>query len=141
VTLSSLQEVLAGTGTGEDVEAARRIVTEGVAQFLSWQKASRVAPTVVALRSRAEQLVEAEVARLEGRLPELDERARQEVAASLKRVVGALLHTPTVRVKELAEAPAGLSYAEALRELFGLDRTAPAAVASGPVALEPGEPA
>jgi glutamyl-tRNA reductase len=140
VTLSSLQEVLAGTGTGEDVEAARRIVTEGVAQFLAWQRASRVAPTVVALRSRAEQLVEAEVARLEGRLPELDERARQEVAASLKRVVGALLHTPTVRVKELSEAPAGLSYAEALRELFGLDRAAPAAVAAGPVALEPAPP-
>jgi glutamyl-tRNA reductase len=138
VTLGSLQEVLAGTETGEDVEAARRIVTEGVAQFLSWQRASRVAPTVVALRSRAEQLVEAEVARLEGRLPELDDRARQEVAASLKRVVGALLHTPTVRVKELLEAPAGLSYAEALRELFGLDRTAPAAVAAGPVAVEDG---
>jgi glutamyl-tRNA reductase len=141
VTLGSLQEVLAETDTGADVEAARRIVTEGVAQFLSWQKASRVAPTVVALRSRAEQLVEAEVARLEGRLPELDDRARAEVAMSLKRVVGALLHTPTVRVKELAEAPDGLSYAEALRELFGLDRTAPAAVATSPVALEPEGPA
>ncbi|MCU1594661.1 MAG: hypothetical protein JWO12_2053, partial [Frankiales bacterium] len=42
---------------------------------------------------------------------------------------------PTVRVKELTEAPVGLSYADALRELFGLDRAAPAAV-TAPLALE-----
>jgi glutamyl-tRNA reductase len=136
VDLASLQEVLATTESGADVEAARGIVTEGVGQFLAWQRASRVAPTVVALRSRADQVVEAELSRLEGRLPELDERARQEVAATVKRVVGTLLHTPTVRVKELSEAPEGLSYADALRELFGLDRAAPAAVAVSPVALE-----
>jgi glutamyl-tRNA reductase len=136
VDLASLQEVLATTEAGADVEAARGIVTEGVVQFVAWQRASRVAPTVVALRSRADEVVEAELARLEGRLPELDDRARQEVAATLKRVVGTLLHTPTVRVKELTEAPEGLSYADALRELFGLDRAAPAAVAISPVALE-----
>jgi glutamyl-tRNA reductase len=140
VTLASLQEVLETSSTGEDVEQARRIVTDGVAQFLSWQKASRVAPTVVALRSRAEQLVEAEVTRLQGRLPQLDDRARQEIAASLKRVVSALLHTPTVRVKELSDAPAGLSYADALRELFELDRAAPAAVAAAPLSVEPQSP-
>ena len=39
-------------------------------------------------------------------------------------------------MKELAEAPAATSYAEALRELFGLDRAAPAAVALAPVQVE-----
>jgi DNA-binding transcriptional regulator LsrR (DeoR family) len=47
------------------------------------------------------------------------------VQATVRRVVDKLLHTPTVRVKELHDAPEGLSYAEALRELFGLDRAAP----------------
>ena len=51
-------------------------------------------------------------------------------AGAVRRVVSTLLHTPTVRVKELAEAPAAASYAEALRELFGLDPAAPAAVAA-----------
>ena len=136
IDLASLQEVLAASDAGADVEAARGIVTEAVGQFVAWQSASRVAPTVVALRSRADQVVETELARLAARLPELDERARQEVAVAVKRVVGTLLHTPTVRVKELTEAPEGLSYADALRELFGLDRAAPAAVAVSPVALE-----
>jgi glutamyl-tRNA reductase len=130
IDLESLQESLSGTEAQEGVEAARTIVTEEVGGFLTWQRASRVAPTVVALRSRADEVVEAELVRLSGRLPELDERVRAEVEQSVRRVVQTLLHAPTVRVKELADAPAGLSYAEALRELFGLDRAAPAAVAA-----------
>lgn len=138
VDLETLQSVLAATEAGAEVEAARSIVMAEVGGFLAWQRASRVAPTVAALRSRAAQVAEAELARLDARLPELDEHTRAELAATVRRVVGTLLHTPTVRVKELAEAPAAGSYAEALRELFGLDRAAPAAVAVAPVAFEDG---
>ena len=127
VDLETLQESLSGTVAGEGVEAARRIVAEEVSAFLAGQRAARVAPTVVALRSKADEVVEAELSRLSGRLPSLDERQRAEVEQAVRRVVSTLLHTPTVRVKELADAPAGLSYAEALRELFGLDRGVSAA--------------
>ena len=47
----------------------------------------------------------------------------------MRRVVDKLLHAPTVRVKQLASAPGGDSYAEALRELFELDQQAVDAVA------------
>ena len=50
--------------------------------------------------------------------------------ATVRRVVDKLLHTPTVRVKELADAPEGLSYADALRELFDLDQAIQDALAS-----------
>jgi glutamyl-tRNA reductase len=139
IDLASLQEVLRSSETGADVDAARAIVTEEVGTFLAWQRASRVAPTVIALRSRADEVVAAEVGRLKARLPDLDEHARLELEATVRRVVDKLLHTPTVRVKELTDAPEGLSYAEALRELFGLDRAAPAAVALAPLALEEDE--
>lgn len=135
VDLESMAEALAETAAHAGVEAAREIVAQEVGAFLTWQKAARVAPTVVALRSRADEVVTAELERLSGRLPELAEDVRGEVEQAVRRVVQTLLHTPTVRVKELTEAPAGLSYAEALRELFGLDRAAPAAVAA-PLALE-----
>ena len=138
VDLAALQSALDGTPVGEGVEAARAIVSEEVRTFLSWQRASRVAPTVVALRSRAEEVVAAELDRLTHRLPDLGDRERGEVEQSVRRVVQTLLHTPTVRVKELADAPEGLSYADALRELFGLDRAAPAAVAVA--AVMPVEP-
>jgi len=134
-----LQSQLAGSEAQAGVEAARVIVADEVGSFLGWQRASRVAPTVVALRSRADEVVQAELDRLGAKLPELDPEARREVEQTVRRVVQTLLHTPTVRVKELTEAPAGLSYAEALRELFGLDPAAPAAVAGSLPADEEGE--
>ena len=135
VDLHTLQQVLESTAAGADVAAVRALVAEEVAAFLAWQRASRVGPTVAALRSKAREVVDSELTRLDARLPHLDERARAEVAGAVHRVVSTLLHTPTVRVKELAEAPAAGSYAEALRELFELDRAAPAAVAGAPLAV------
>lgn len=138
VDLETLQSVLAGTAGAVGVEAALAIVTEEVGAFLAWQRASRVAPTVTALRSRALEVADAELSRLDARLPGLDERTRAELASTVRRVVGTLLHTPTVRVKELASAPEPSSYAEALRELFGLDRAAVEAVSLAPVQVEDG---
>jgi glutamyl-tRNA reductase len=134
--LEALGAVLEGAQVAEDVEAVRRIVHDEVGGYLARQRADRVAPTVVALRERAQQVVDAELSRLLGRLPTADERTVREVRAAVERVVDKLLHAPTVRVKELAEAPGGDSYAEALRELFALDRSATEAVARAAVAVE-----
>jgi glutamyl-tRNA reductase len=82
---------------------------------------------VTALRARANQVIDAELARLDARLPDIDMASRAEVATAVRRAVEKLLHAPTVRVKELASTPEGDSYAKALRELFDLD---PAAVES-----------
>jgi glutamyl-tRNA reductase len=48
-----------------------------------------------------------------------------------------LLHAPTVRIKQLASAPGGDSYAEALRELFELDPTAIDSVAAAAAGESP----
>jgi glutamyl-tRNA reductase len=92
---------------------------------------------VVALRDKAEQMVATELHRLDRRLPGLDDAARQEIASTVRRVVDKVLHAPTVRVQELANTAGPQSYPEALRRLFDLDPSAPAAIA----ALEPTEPA
>jgi glutamyl-tRNA reductase len=117
-----------GVVGSEAVEAVRRIVTEEVAAFLGAARAAAVAPTVVALRSKAANVVEAELARLMGRLPELDEKVHGEIAHTVRRVVDKLLHAPTVRVKEFAASAGGDAYATALRDLFDLDPKAPEAV-------------
>lgn len=131
--LDALRAVLETDGDASDVDAVRRIVGEEVSVFLGWQRAMRVAPTVVALRSKADQVIETELQRLTARLPELGDRERAEVDQAVRRVVEKLLHAPTVRVKELAESPGGDHYAEALRELFGLDPQVPEAVSSAAV--------
>ncbi|HTW19818.1 MAG TPA: glutamyl-tRNA reductase [Mycobacteriales bacterium] len=134
--LDALSEVVETASIEADVDAVRRIVTDGVGSFLAKQRADRVAPTVVALRARAQQVVDAELSRLLGRMPHTDERTTKEIRATVERVVDKLLHAPTVRVKELAESPGGDSYAEALRELFALDPAATEAVTRADVVVE-----
>ncbi|TRW82871.1 glutamyl-tRNA reductase [Mycolicibacterium sp. 018/SC-01/001] len=133
-----LREPTARTATS-DAEAARTIVAAEVADYLTGQRMAEVTPTVTALRQRAADVVEAELLRLDNRLPGLDSAQRDEVAKTVRRVVDKLLHAPTVRVKQLAGAPGGDSYAEALRELFELDQHAVDAVAGselGAVAVD-----
>ncbi len=113
-----------------EVEAARALVSGEVNDFLGLRRAAQVAPTVVALRTMASEVVAAELARLDGRAPLLSERERDEVHRTVRRVVDKLLHQPTVRVQELSADPESVDYAAALRELFALDPQTVAAVMS-----------
>ncbi|GAA5007654.1 glutamyl-tRNA reductase [Actinopolymorpha pittospori] len=137
IDLASLAGSVDDGGTGADVEAVRAIVAAEVADFAATRRAATVAPTVVALRSMAAEVVDAELRRLTSRVPHLDPQARDEVAKTVRRVVDKLLHAPTIRVKELAEQTVETSYTDALRELFALDLSALEALSSA----EPVEPA
>jgi glutamyl-tRNA reductase len=114
----------------DDVAAVRAILEAELAGYQSAMDAARVAPTVVALRAKAAKVVDAELARLAGRLSadDLSGHALDEIAQTVRRVVDKLLHAPTVRVKELAGSPGGDEYAAALRVLFDLDPRAVEAV-------------
>jgi glutamyl-tRNA reductase len=135
VDMDRVQREPSARAAATDTEAARKIVAAEVANYLAGQRMAEVTPTVTALRQRAADVVEAELLRLEHRLPGLDTAQRDEVARTVRRVVDKLLHAPTVRVKQLASAPGGDSYAEALRELFELDQQAVDAVAGGELPL------
>ncbi|WP_406285372.1 glutamyl-tRNA reductase [Embleya sp. NBC_00896] len=128
IDLELLAEVSADSAGAADVNLVRKIVCEEVAAFATAQQAQQVAPTVVALRSMGSDVVRAELDRLTGRVPEMDERVRAEVEQTVRRVVDKLLHAPTVRVKQLAGEPGGSSYADALRMLFDLDPGTPEVV-------------
>ncbi|QKW08352.1 glutamyl-tRNA reductase [Streptomyces sp. NA04227] len=121
VDIESLAEASADAPMAADVDQVRGIVTDEVTAFGAAQRAATITPTVVALRTMAADVVASEIARLEGRLPGLDEKERGEITQTVKRVVDKLLHAPTVRVKQLAAQPGGAGYADALRTLFDLD--------------------
>ncbi|PAZ12012.1 glutamyl-tRNA reductase [Streptomyces sp. SA15] len=128
VDIESLAEASANAPMAADVDQVRRIVSDEVAAFGAALRAAHITPTVVALRTMAADVVANEIARLEGRLPGLDDKHRGEIAQTVKRVVDKLLHAPTVRVKQLAAEPGGAGYADALRTLFDLDPETVAAV-------------
>lgn len=111
------------------VDIARHLIAQEVHNHLLAQRSAEVIPTVAALRKSAGEVVDAELLRLDTRLPDLDSQVRSEVNRTLRRVVDKLLHAPTVRVQQLAKAGGGAAYAEALRELFELDPHTSAAMA------------
>lgn len=141
ISLVNLDRLAAGRhqhGSAEPDESgavaeARALVRGEVRDFLGLRRAAQVAPTVVALRSMASEVVAGEMTRLIGRVPSLDDREREEVQRTVRRVVDKLLHTPTVRVQELSTDPDAVDYAAALRELFALDPQSVAAVMSAEV--------
>jgi glutamyl-tRNA reductase len=131
VTLVDLTVLAARAENAElagDVKQVQSIVSDEVRTFLAAKAASHITPTVVALRTMATDVVAAEQARLESRLPDLSPDELAAVRKALHRVAEKLIHAPTVRVQQLVDGPAGLTYADALADLFALDQAAVDAV-------------
>ena len=108
------------------VTAAQDLVIAGVAAFEERLAIRRMDPAVVALRQHISGAVEKEMVRLRAKYPQ-DVAADVELA--LHRVTQSLLHTPTLRAKELARTGDGAGYVQALHTVFGIDITETAAAA------------
>jgi glutamyl-tRNA reductase len=117
--IDALEGVVASTLEGRRSEAihAERIVSEEAERFRAWRASLAVVPAIASLRAHAEAIRTAELARLEGRLPDAERDAVDVVTA---QIVNKLLHLPTVRMKEAAVTADGLLYADVVRHLFGL---------------------
>lgn len=134
VALDDLGRALSDVSIGgEALRQVEDMVVSEVAAFLMTRRQESVAPAVAALRRHAAAVVRAELDRLDTRLTGVDAQTRAEVERTVHRVVDKLLHTPTVRVKELvANGTGGGDYAQALRELFDLDHEHVATVTRPP---------
>ncbi|BAL92802.1 putative glutamyl-tRNA reductase [Actinoplanes missouriensis 431] len=121
VDIDSLAASRRALPAAAETAAVEQIVASEVDNFLGWLRGAEIAPTVAALRTRAEEVVSAEMRKLVSRRPDFTEEQRADVSRTLHRVVQQLLHSPTVRVRQLAAEPGGDQYAALLRELFDLD--------------------
>jgi len=100
------------------VTDAQDIVIAAVADFEDQLAQRRIDPAVVALRQHISAAVEKEVARLRAKYPA---DVASDVELALHRVTQSLLHTPTLRAKELARTGDSADYVQALHTLFGID--------------------
>jgi len=122
VTVVDLQSVAERSDVPATVLGpVRQIVADELATHAERRRHAAVGPTVAALRKMARTVTDAELDRLRLRTPNLSDDDRAQVAQTVHRVVDKLLHTPTVRVKELVDQPTASSYADALSDLFALD--------------------
>ncbi|MCZ4540782.1 MULTISPECIES: glutamyl-tRNA reductase [Dietzia] len=121
--IEALKADPATSAAAADADAARTIVDAELTAYTQAERMAGVGPLIGQLRGRGGQVVAAEMRRLESRLPDMDEKVRDEVANTVRRVVDKLLHPPTVRFRELAAQPDGENYAAVVRTLFDLDNT------------------
>ena len=126
VTLLDLDDLKAFVAEGVDerrkeMGRVSAIIAEEVERYLARSTAREMAPAITALRSRADDLRAAELARYRARLASLDESEWEAVEALTKGIVAKLLHEPTVQLKAAAGDPSGLRLTEALRTLFDLE--------------------
>jgi glutamyl-tRNA reductase len=121
--LDALRAVLETEDDGprREVERVRELIGEETAGFMSGQRSAKLAPTIRALRARAEAVRQHELARAGVRLAGLDPAQREAVDAVTRGLVNKLLHDPIVRGKALAGGANGEMYAGILRQLYALD--------------------
>jgi glutamyl-tRNA reductase len=111
-----------GLRRAESVQA-EAIVEDEIQSFASWLGRLEVLPTLTALRTRGDAVVDGVLAENAGRWESLSERDAERVEALARSIVKRLLHEPTARVKDL-DAEHRHARLSLLRELFGLDEAA-----------------
>lgn len=99
---------------------AKQLLAAELTRFEREQAAREVEPLVLKLRAQATEVVDEELRKLRLRLRDVSEEDWLAVEQAMRRTVATLLHTPTVRVKQLAADADGRQYAQALTSLFDL---------------------
>jgi glutamyl-tRNA reductase len=105
----------------DDVALVQGIIATAVADLVRSRRQTDVEVVIVALRQMAAKMIDSEIQRLRGRLPDLNSRAQDETERTIRRAVSKILHTPTVRAKQFSDCPNGVIYLNALSKLFDLD--------------------
>lgn len=113
--------------TSQNLEARRAqlalcqsLVNRQVERFLAWHRALKAEPTIVSMRNEMEAIRERELLKTLAHLPELDDRAREEIEYLTRRIVNNILQNPLRTIKqEVAEDEAG-SVLTLVRRLFGV---------------------
>ncbi|HET7128225.1 MAG TPA: glutamyl-tRNA reductase [Gaiellaceae bacterium] len=116
--IDDLEAVVAETLDGRRAEAERaeQLVADEAERFRAWRASLDVVPAIASLRARAEEIRNAELAKV--RVSEDERRTLESVTA---QILNKLLHLPTVRMKEAAVSADGAAYADAVKHLFGLE--------------------
>ena len=91
-----------------------------VREFFAWQGMRKVGPTVKAFRARLDELADAELEWVMGKLEGADERHKQLVRQCLHRLVGKVAHGPASKLRQGAQDGAAHVRANSLAELFDL---------------------
>ncbi|WP_223881145.1 glutamyl-tRNA reductase [Nesterenkonia ebinurensis] len=117
ITLESVK-IAAPEEASASLEQARVVVDDSVKQYLAERAQRSADDAIVTLRKHVQSLLDEEMEKV--RKQHGCTAASEEVEFGLRRIVRKLLHTPTVRARELAAEGRGDEYIAALETLFGI---------------------
>jgi glutamyl-tRNA reductase len=104
---------------------ARTLVGEAAAAFAAQRAEHAIEPALVALRAHVFDVLDAEIDRLHkgagNDQNSADAAARESTEAALRHLVGVLLHTPSVRARELARTGDADAFIAGANALFGVE--------------------
>jgi glutamyl-tRNA reductase len=104
---------------------AEGIVAEEVIKFWQWLEGMELAPTITALRQKANAIRDAEVAKTLSSMKALSENERRSVEMLANAIVNKLLHEPMVFLKNNGPHDNPQLKLAFVRQLFGLDKESP----------------
>jgi glutamyl-tRNA reductase len=102
----------------ESIREADVIIDREAAQFDAEERAREMDPIVTALRSHINERIEHELRSIQGGIGEFQDINLEKAG---RRIANAILHTPSVRAKELAVHGQQDEYLAAVNLLFGLE--------------------
>jgi glutamyl-tRNA reductase len=105
---------------GEALPMAEQIVHEEVCGFVAHTRHRASGPVIARFRAGLENIQEEELQRLYNRLPELDDRSRQEIHQFADRLVAKMLHPPLESLRDETRNGTHHGLLDALQRLFQL---------------------
>jgi glutamyl-tRNA reductase len=126
ITLESVR-LAAPEEQAESLAQASAIVSAAASDFEAERQARQADAAIVALRRHTMAVLDAEIEKVRARHG--CTAAAEEVEFAMRRMVKQLLHTPTVRAKQLAAEGRESEYLAALEALYGISVAIPGMVA------------
>jgi glutamyl-tRNA reductase len=114
-----------------EAEKAERMVVDEVGIVRQWLQSLEVTPTIVALRTRVDDIKQAELDKTLGRLANLSASERQLVETMASSIVNKLIHNTMVTLKAEVNSSEGAAFVEAARRFFSLGDSAVSNVDEG----------
>jgi glutamyl-tRNA reductase len=126
-TVDDLNGVVATNLEQRKIEAAKAeaIVEQEIGQFFKWLSSLEVTPTIVALRTRFDDIRKAELAKTLANWKNAPPDVEKKLEALTNAYMNKLLHQPTSVLKRTEQGNRNDLYVDALRNLFDLEAGAP----------------
>ena len=104
------------------IPAVQNIIMEELISFFSWYNTLEIVPTIKSFRSFFEEIRKDELKKIKYKVSEEDYLKLEDMT---RRMIGRILHNPTVKLREIAESGLdsqdAVSHSLMLKGLFDLD--------------------